>query len=510
MIAVDTLQGPAIDWFAISPLLVLLGGGLLLLVVGALTPAWPRGLYAFVCALSAGTALVLSTVLWDDITDNGAREIIGGAVAFDAFSMFVTIAICLALILVSMVTADYLEREGLDGPEVYALYLMAAIGAIVMGAANDLLVIFLGLEVLSLALYTLAASHRRRLASQESGLKYFLLGGFASAFFLYGVALIYGVSGSTNIGEIVSEFATRVQIERTDALALAGIALLVVGLAFKVAAVPFHVWTPDVYQGAPSPVTAFMASVGKAAAFAAMLRVLVYALPAWRDDWRPVIWALAALTVVVGSTLAVVQTDVKRMLAFSSISHAGFLLVGVEAAAHTAGEVEAGTGASSTLLYLMIYGVMVVGTFAVVGLVGRTGDGATDIGAFRGLGRTRPLLAVGMTVLLLAQAGMPVTSGFVAKFGVIKAAVEQESWVLAVIAMVASVIAAFVYLRIMISMWAAAPEAGDDAREPVRIPLASGLAVLAAVGFTLVVGIAPGWLVSASEHATALMRGMVP
>jgi NADH-quinone oxidoreductase subunit N len=206
----------------------------------------------------------------------------------------------------------------------------------------------------------------------------------------------------------------------------------------------------------------------------------------------------------------VVQTDVKRMLAFSSISHAGFLLVGVEAAAHTAGETEVGTGVSSTLLYLMIYGVMVVGTFAVVGLVGRTGDGATDIGAFRGLGRTKPLLAVGMTVLLLAQAGMPVTSGFVAKFGVIKAAVEEESWVLAVIAMVASVIAAFVYLRIMISMWAAGPEAGDDAREPVRIPLASGLAILAAVGFTLVVGIAPGWLVSASENATALMRGMLP
>jgi NADH-quinone oxidoreductase subunit N len=510
VIAADTLQGPAIDWFALSPLLILLGGGLLLLVVGALTRPWPRGLYAFVCALCAGSALVMSTVLWDDITDNGARTLVGDAIAFDAFSMFVTIAICLALVLVSMLTSDYLAREDLDGPEVYALYLMAAIGAIVMSAANDLLVMFLGLEVLSLALYTLAASHRRRLSSQESGLKYFLLGGFASAFFLYGVALIYGAAGSTNIGEIVREFSTRVQTERTDALALAGIALLLVGLAFKVAAVPFHVWTPDVYQGAPSPVTAFMASVGKAAAFAAMLRVLVYALPAWRDDWRPAVWVLAALTVVIGSTLAVVQTDVKRMLAFSSISHAGFLLVGVEAAGHTAGETEVGTGVSSTLLYLMIYGVMVVGTFAVVGLVGRTGDGATDIGAFRGLGRSRPLLAVGMTVLLLAQAGMPVTSGFVAKFGVIKAAVEEESWALAVIAMVASVIAAFVYLRIMISMWAADPEIGDDARESVQIPLASGLAIAAAVGFTLVVGVAPGWLVSASENATALMRGMLP
>lgn len=510
MIAADTLQGPAIDWFAVSPLLILLGGALLLLVVGALTPPWPRGLYAFVCATTAGATLVMSAVLWDDITDEGSRAIIGDALAFDGFTMFTTIAICLGVILVSMITSDYLQREDLDGPEVYALYLIAGIGAVVMSAANDLLVLFLGLEVLSLALYTLAASHRRRIASQESGLKYFLLGGFASAFFLYGVALIYGTAGSTNIGAIVDEFGSRVQTDRTDALALAGVALLIVGLAFKVAAVPFHVWTPDVYQGAPSPVTAFMASVGKAAAFAAMLRVLVHTLPAWRDDWRPAIWVLAAITVLVGSTLAVVQTDVKRMLAFSSISHAGFLLVGVEAAAHTAGESEVGSGVSSTLLYLMIYAVLVVGTFAIVGLVSRTGDGATDLSAFRGLGRSHPALALGMTVLLLAQAGMPVTSGFVAKFGVIQAAVEEGSYALAVIAMVASVIAAFLYLRIMISMWATDPEQGDERREAVRIPLATGLAIVAAVGFTLVVGVAPGWLVSASENATALVRNVLP
>lgn len=510
MIAAERLVGPSIDWFALTPLLILLGTSLVLLVVGALTPRWPRGLYAFVAATGAGAALVMNVVLWDDVTDGGARTLVGDALVLDGFGLFVSIGICLALILVSMVTDDYLRREQLDGPEVYALYLTSAIGGIVMATANDLLVLFLGLEVLSLSLYVLAASHRRRIQSQESGLKYFVLGGFSSAFFLYGVALVYGASGSTNIGRIVESFATSVQTSRTDALVLAGVAMLLVGLAFKVAAVPFHFWTPDVYQGAPTPVTAFMASAGKAAAFAATLRVLVFALPQWSDDWRPAVWLLAVVTLVIGSTLAVLQTDVKRMLALSSISHAGFILVGVEAAGHTAGRADVGSGVSSSLLYLFIYGVMVVGTFAVVSLVARTGDGATDLGAFRGLGRTSPLLALGMTVLLLAQAGMPVTSGFIAKFGVIQAAVDERSYAIAIIAMVASVIAAFLYLRIMVSMWATDPEPGDDAREPVRVPLATGIAIVAAVGFTLVVGVAPGWLVSASENATAIVRGLLP
>ena len=201
-----------------------------------------------------------------------------------------------------------------------------------MGAANDLIVLFLGLETLSLAFYVLAASYRRKAGSSESGLKYFVLGGFSSAFFLYGIALVYGAVGSTNITTMVGTLTGTIPVERNDTLVLAGVALLLVGLGFKIAAVPFHVWTPDVYQGAPTPVTAFMASVGKVAAFAALLRVLVVALPFYRDDWRPVIWVLAVLSLLVGSILAVVQTDVKRMLAYSSISHAGFILVGVEAA----------------------------------------------------------------------------------------------------------------------------------------------------------------------------------
>ncbi len=277
-------------------------------------------------------------VQWDDITDNGPTTLVGGAIAFDTLAMFLTITICIALLLVSLLCDAHLRGTPNDGPELYALYMVAAIGGLVMASANDLIVLFLGLETLSLAFYVLAASNRRSSQSAEAGLKYFVLGGFSSAFFLYGIALIYGATGSTNISEMVVAMQTTVDIENPSALALAGIALLMVGLGFKVAAAPFHVWAPDVYQGAPSPVTAFMASAGKAAAFAAMLRVLVIALPFYRNDWRPVIWVLALLSLLVGSFLAVVQTNVKRMLAYSSVSHAGFILVGVEAAAHQAGE----------------------------------------------------------------------------------------------------------------------------------------------------------------------------
>ena len=333
-----------------------------------------------------------------------------------------------------------------------------------MGAANDLIVLFLGLETLSLALYVLAASHRRRAESQESGIKYFILGGFSSAFLLYGIALVYGATGSTNISSIVASFQGTMPLERNDALVLAGVALLLVGLGFKVAAVPFHVWTPDVYQGAPTPVTAFMASVGKVAAFAAMLRVLVVALPFYRDDWRPVVWVLALASMVVGSMLAVVQTDVKRMLAYSSISHAGFILVGLEAAAHGAGEADSGPGVPSVMVYLFAYAVLVIGTFAVVALVARTGDGPPTSTRSAASASGAPLLALALTVLLVAQAGVPFTSGFIAKFGVIQAAVDERSYVLAIVAMVTSVVAAFLYLRIMVSTWIEPPDDDDAAR----------------------------------------------
>jgi len=496
--------GPSINWFALSPMMVLFGAAMVLLVFGGLLPRWPRHVYALFTAAAGLAAMILCFFLWDDITDKGPSLLVGNALRFDVFTMIITITISGSLVLVAFVTDDYLRREELEGPEVYALYLLAAVGAIVMGSANDLIVLFLGLEIMSIAFYVMAASHRRRIESQESGIKYFILGGFSSAFFLYGIAMVYGSAGSTNFSRIVDYFNTNVPGVRHDAFVLAGVALLLVGLGFKTASVPFHFWSPDVYQGAPTPVTSFLASVGKVAAFAAMLRVLIYALPHWHDDYRPMVWALAVLTMVVGSVLAVVQTDVKRMLAYSSVSHAGFVLVGVEAAAHTAGQPDAGDGIPSALLYLLLYSALVVGTFAVVTMVGRKGDAATDLSAFRGLSKSHPGLAVAMTVLLLAQAGVPLTSGFVAKFGVIQAAVEVRSYALAIIAMLASVIAAFLYLRIMVSMWITEPESSDAGRESlVRVPLWTGVALVLSVGFTLAVGFYPSWLIDATKAAVA-------
>jgi NADH-quinone oxidoreductase subunit N len=493
---------PSIEWWHISPIIALVGGALALLVAGSLTPTWPRGLYAAFTVAVTLLAGIFAAIQWDEITDSEPTTLLSRALAFDTLTQFLTITICAATLLVALITADDLHRARSDGPEIYALFLVAAAGGVVMAAANDLIVLFLGLETLSLALYVLAASDRDRRASQESGIKYFVLGGFASAFFLYGVALVYGGTGSTNIGEIVEAFQGSVLLDGDDPMILAGLALMIVGLGFKVAAVPFHVWTPDVYQGAPTNVTAFMASVGKAAAFAAMLRVLLVALPFQRDDWRPAIWVIAVITLVVGSVLAVVQTDVKRMLAYSSISHAGFILVGVEAAGHgqSSGQND---GMASVATYLLLYSVLTVGSFAVVTVVGRNSGGDTSLDAFSGLGKRRPALALGLTVFLLAQAGVPLTSGFVAKWGVIQAAVEEESYAIAIIAMVAAVVAAYLYLRIMVSMWLREGST-DSAGEPV--PLMTGVAVLLAAAFTLAVGVYPQWVLDAAENVAAYAR----
>jgi NADH-quinone oxidoreductase subunit N len=488
---VAALQGPSIDWFSLSPFLVLLGVAVLMLVVSALTPAWPRHLAALLTAGAAVAVGVLAVVLWHQVDRDGAITLVNDAIRLDKVTLWIVLVVSVALLLASLISDDYVTREGLEPAETYALFMLAAIGAITMAAANDLIVLFLGLETMSLALYVLVASHRRRSGGLEGGLKYFILGGFSSAFFLYGAALIYGATGSTNLSFMVQVFDAVVDLDRSnDAIVLAGVALLLVGLLFKVAAVPFHFWTPDVYQGAPTPVTGFMASAAKAAAFVAMLRVVVVGLGHFSTDYLPVLWVVALLTLVVGAVMGVVQSDVKRMLAFSSVSHAGFMLVGVVGAAHEPGSL-ASNGARAVLVYTMVYAVLALGTFAAVTAVARTGDTATDISSFRGLGRARPAFALGVTVLLLAQAGVPLTSGFVAKFGVISVAVEHHSYVLAVLAMVSAVIAAYLYLRIMISMWVADEESGDAAREVVRIPRLLGLALTVSVVFTLVVGFFP-------------------
>ncbi|NCX06055.1 MAG: NADH-quinone oxidoreductase subunit N, partial [Actinobacteria bacterium] len=334
MVIAATLDGPVIPWVELIPILSLLAGACFLLLVGSLVPHWPRRGYAWVTGIATTVAVIANGIKWNNLYYNKGATFFADAIAIDRFSVLASITICLAVIFGALMVSAYLARMNADGPELYALLLTAAIGALVMVSANDLIVLFLGLETLSLSLYLLAASNRNREESQESGLKYFILGGFSSAFFLYGVALIFGSTGSTKISGINEALSGSVSIINADAMLLVGIGMLLVGLGFKVSAAPFHVWTPDVYEGAPTPVTAFMASAGKVAAFAALMRVLLVGLEQRVDDWRPVVWALAILTVFTGSILAVVQTNVKRMLAYSSISHAGFILVGLEAAGH--------------------------------------------------------------------------------------------------------------------------------------------------------------------------------
>jgi NADH-quinone oxidoreductase subunit N len=479
-----TFVGPSIDWFLVSPLLAMVAGIVVLLAVGSLTPQWPKGWYAGAAALAAGAAGTLALTAWDRATQPVA--LVSGSLVVDRFAIVAVVAIALSTVLVAALT----DATGTASLEFSALLLAAAVGGTVMVVANDLVVLFVGLETMSLAFYVLAASDRDRPTSGEAGLKYFILGGFASAFFLFGVALLYGSTGSTNLGTIAQRLSSEVPVASTGALVLAGTALLFVGFAFKVSLVPFHVWTPDVYQGAPTPATAMFASVGKIVGVAAMLRTFLSALPVRADDWRPVVWTLAAATVVVGAVLAVVQRDAKRMLAYSSVSHAGFILIGLVAASRT-NESDASLGVPAVAAYLVVYAVLVVGTLAAVAHAAGSGD--APLSSLDGLGRTSPLVAWSATVLLLAQAGVPLTAGFVAKFGVIRAAVATGDHVLAVVAMLGAVVAAYLYLRLMVGMWLKDPAQPD--RRPV--PVSTGLVVVFCAVVTLAVGVVPGPLLDA-------------
>ncbi len=499
-VGVDQLVTPQVPWSYLAPLLILSVGALVGLgAVAFVRKQFPRFVGAGLTVFVAASALVSTFPLWSRVTNakEGAISAVDGAIGVDRFSLFLTAVICVSVILVALLADGYLRREGLDGPELYLLMLMSAAGAVVMVSANDLIVLFIGLEVVSIAAYVLAAMHTRRLSSQEAGIKYFVLGSFGSAILLYGIALVYGATGSTSLLH-AQEFLSS-HLVTHDGLLLAGLALLLVGFGFKVAAAPFHMWAPDVYQGAPSPVTAFMSSAVKVAAFGGMLRVFVVAFESYRDQWGPVVFVLAVLSLLVGSVMAVVQTNVKRLLAYSSINHAGFILVGVEAAS--------GRGTAAVLFYLAAYTVMTIGSFGVVTLIGRTGDGRHSLEDYKGLGRSRPGLAFLFTVFLLAQAGTPFTAGFVAKFGVIQAAAERSHWALAVVAMASAAISAFLYLRIIGAMYFIGGGAhGDEPVElagpPIAVPRGAAVALALALVATLVLGVVPSTVSSLTEKAT--------
>ena len=484
---------PDVAWWALVPLIILAGAGFLLLTMASLVRRLPAVLAPAWTVAAGVSVLVYLVPMWSRVGSDGAGSFLAGAVGVDASSVFVTGILAAAVVAAALIAHDYLSREDLPGVEFYVLLLLSAAGGVVMASANDLIVLFLGLEVLSIAVYVLAAMHLRRIESQEAALKYFLLGAFSSAFLLYGIALVYGATGSTNMARISAYLAHTVLID--DAMLLAGLGLLLVGLGFKVAVVPFHAWTPDVYQGAPTPVVAWMAAGVKAAGFAALMRVFVLTFGTHVSDWRPAFQVVAATTVLVGATVAVVQIDVKRMLAYSSIVHAGFILVGLQAATDR--------GNSSVLAYLAVYALLTVGSFGVVTVVGGTGDSSHGLDSYRGLGRRRPFLAGTFTVLLLGQAGIPFTGGFVVKLGVLAAAVDMGTYWLAGVAMLAAAVAAFVYLRVLVAMYL--KEAPTGSEVPGAVPVGALVVIIVSAATVLLAGLVPGPLLDLARDAVPVL-----
>ncbi len=381
--------------------------------------------------------------------------------------------------------------------------MFAVFGMLLFPASNDLLTMFVALEILSLPLYLLCGlARRRRLLSQEAALKYFLLGAFSSGFFLYGAALIYGYSGSMQFAEI-SE-AVRNDVDNR-AMLLVGLGLLAVGLLFKVGAAPFQSWTPDVYQGAPTPVTAFMAAGTKVAAFGAILRLFYVAFGADRWSWQPMLWVIAILTMIVGAVLALTQTDIKRLLAYSSVAHTGFILTGVLGVQATTdlspGEI---TSLQAVLFYLATYGLSTLGAFAVVGLVRDSAGEATALNRWAGLGKESPVVAGVFAFFLLAMAGIPLTSGFVGKWAVFSVALAAGAWPVVVAAIVSSIIAIYLYVRVIVLMYFADPVGDGPSVSHPSVLAATTIAVGAAA--TLMLGVLPGPLLDLAARAGEFIR----
>lgn len=508
--AVVQVSGPSIDWLALSPLLVLLVGGLLTLTFSSfLKRREPKGLFTWTTVgISVIAALMVlpvwarvqgwNSLLWWNIDhpQTGPFSTAGGAVGIDGFSLFITVVICVGVVLAALLADGFLRRESMGGPEFYVLLLLSASGGVIMAMSNDLIVLFIGLETLSIAVYVLAGMNLRRVQSQESGLKYFVLGAFSSAFLLYGIAMLYGATGSTNFVDIRNFMAAVVPIH--NGLLLLGLVLVLVGLAFKISAVPFHAWSPDVYDGAPTPATAWMAAGVKAAAVAGLVRVFMLTFSNYASTWKPIVYVLAILSMVLGAALAIVQSNVKRMLAYSSISHAGFILVAIEA--------NSADGIAAAAFYVAVYTFMVAGSFGVATIVGRKGDGNHQLSDYKGLVRTNPWLAGAFIVLLLAQAGVPFTAGFFAKFMAITAAADAHAVPLAIIAMVSAVISAFLYLRIIVAMFMTGGDDGVevelDRSKRLRVPFAAGLAIALCVVATIGYGIVPDLLLKPARDAT--------
>ena len=518
---------PTVEYGLVSPMLIVLGAAVLGVLVEAFLPRKARYSTQLVLALGGQAAALVATVgEWIGLNESNGEIVVMGSIAVDRPALFLQATVLLVGLLGTLLMAErripetadestgglaaftpqasavpgsvaekIATKAGIAQTEIFPLTMFAVAGMMLFGAANDLLTMFIALEVFSLPLYLMCGlARRRRLLSQEASLKYFLLGAFSSAFFLYGVALLYGYAGSLSLPAIADAVDSGAG---NPSLALVGVGLLSVGVLFKVGAVPFHSWIPDVYQGAPTPVTAFMAAATKIAAFGAALRIFYVALPGLAHDWRPLMWAIAIITMAVGTITAVSQTDVKRMLAYSSVAHAGFILTGVIALNES--------GLSATLFYLFAYGFSTLGAFAVVSVVRNAdGDEETDMRRWAGLGRRHPLVGVVFALFLLAFAGIPLTSGFVSKFAVFKAAAEGGATPLVIVGVIASAVAAYFYVRVIVLMFFTDPP--EDAPTVIVPTALSTATVTLTAAITLALGALPQPLLDLANHADVFVR----
>lgn len=482
------IQPPPVDLIAILPLVIVSVTAMVVLIVGLFVRREQSAVLSAISLVGVVLALLATIALWGQ-----NRTAFGGMVVVDSFSVFFG-AVCLGIVALTVVlSTEFIVRERFSAGEYDALLLFTGAGMLILTASRDLVAVLLGLEVLSISLYVLAGFARDRLTSEEAAIKYFLLGAFALSFLVYGTALMYGATGSTQFATIAQALQQSDLVRNPLLLAAAG--LILVGFAFKLSLVPFHMWTPDVYEGAPTSVTAFMSVGTKAAVFGALLRLLDEALPALRGDWANILWGLAILSMMLGNFAAVTQRNVKRLLAYSSIAQAGYMLIAVVASG--------AAGRNALLFYVAAYAVTNLGAFAVVqGLSGKT-DEDTDLANFEGLANRNPGMAAAMAIFMLSLAGVPPTAGFMAKLYVFSAAIQGGYLDLAIIGVLTSAVATFYYLKLVVAMYMR--PTGDRAT-PIRVPTSLALIVLVAVLLTIQMGVVPSFPLGAAQATLLTLR----
>jgi NADH-quinone oxidoreductase subunit N len=484
----DMIIIPAVNFTPILPEIFLSVLAMVLLLINVFIPGDRKSYLGYLSFIGIVAAGVLVGAGW-----GGHIESFSGSVVLDNFATFFKMIFLLSAGLAVLISDQYMEREGCNHGELYPLILFTVVGMMLMASGTDLMTIFLGLEVMSVSLYVLAGFNRKNTKSNEAGLKYFLLGAFSTGFLLYGMALTYGATGTTRIAKIAMAVG-QMSLPSTNIMLVAGMLLMLTGFAFKVAAAPFHMWTPDVYEGAPTPMTAFMSAGPKAAGFAAALRIFLVALPTLQVEWSQVLWILAVLTMTVGNITALRQDNIKRMLAYSSIAHAGYCLVGFAAGNST--------GTAGILFYMLSYTFMNIGAFAIIILVGKKGESNGNVQDFAGFGVKHPVLAVAMSLFLFSLAGMPPTAGFIGKFYLFSGAIQKGYIWLAVIGVLNSAASVYYYLRVMVYMYMKDPTEEFDWMQ-VTVPMA--LCVAISVAGSLIPGIVPSLILQFAQQAIKLI-----